>query len=60
MAGPRRGDEVALKRVVRYLRLHPRWVTHYPWQDPVSELVIFSDSDWGDAPGLAGLRPGAS
>ena len=47
MAAPKVGDEVALKRVIRYLRLYPRWITHYTWQDPVADLVLFSDSDWG-------------
>ena len=47
MASPRQGDEVALKRAIRYLRLHPRWVAHFVWQDPVAKLVVFSDSDWG-------------
>ena len=33
--------------MIRYLRLYPRWITHYTWQDPVADLVLFSDSDWG-------------
>ena len=47
MSKPMRGDEVRLKRVVRYLAAHPRWVLVYNWQDRVDEVVAFTDSDWG-------------
>ena len=46
MAKPFEGDEVALKRVVRYLRARPRGIYVYPWQEPQLELRIFTDSDW--------------
>ena len=35
MARPRLGDEVALKRTIRYLKGRPRGVYIYPWQDPL-------------------------
>ena len=47
MACPKMGDEVLIKRVVRYLSKHPRLVVEYRWQDDADEVVVFTDSDWG-------------
>ena len=47
MSRPVKGDEQRLKRVVRYLVSHPRYVVLYPWQEQIRELVVFTDSDWG-------------
>ena len=47
MANPKYGDEVAVKRLVRYLKAFPRLVVSYPWQDDASEIIVFADSDWG-------------
>ena len=47
MASPKCGDEVLVKRVVRYLKQHPRLVVEYNWQDDASEISVYTDSDWG-------------
>ena len=47
MANPCKGDELKTKRVARYIQRFPRCVVKYPWQEPTSELSLFSDSDWG-------------
>ena len=50
MASPQIGDEVKLKRVLRYLVGCPRTVYKYPWQHEVKSIVTYTDSDWaGDA-----------
>ena len=46
MANPRRGDEVVLKRVLRYLRGRSCVAMVYHWQAPCDELVLMTDSDW--------------
>ena len=47
MANPRVGDELKLKRLARYLAKYPRCIVKYDWQEPTSELLVFTDSDWG-------------
>lgn len=47
MASPTAGDEMRLKRVIRYLRHRPCGVYHYHWQQPVELISAFVDSDWG-------------
>ena len=47
MANPKIGDEILVKRVVRYLKQYPRLVVKYPWQEDRSEVIVFTDSDWG-------------
>ncbi len=46
MAQPRIGDEIALKRALRYLRGRPRSLLHYEVQEPSEILSCFTDSDW--------------
>ena len=46
MAIPTEGDAVRLKRTLRYLRGAPRMALFYKWQEPISHLVTFADSDW--------------
>ena len=46
MAKPTRGHWNRLKRAVRYLKVHGRWVQEYRLQDPTSMIDIFTDSDW--------------
>ena len=45
MAKPRLGDEVALKKVVRYLVSHPVCELVYYWQPMPSGITILMDSD---------------
>ena len=47
MAKPRRGDESLLKRVARYLILHPRVVIRYGDQPVPAQVTVMTDSDWG-------------
>ena len=47
MADPQVGDEKGLLRAIRYLGRFPRLISRYDWQDPVSQVVVFTDSDWG-------------
>ena len=47
MSRPQVGDEEKLQRVVKYLRRYPRWISQYPYQDPTSTIVAYTDSDWG-------------
>ena len=46
MASPTRGDLRKLKRLARFLIQHPRVVWIFGPQPPVSELTVYSDSDW--------------
>ena len=47
MSSPAEGDQVPLKRLGRYLVSYPRSVALYKWQEPVANIAVFSDSDWG-------------
>ena len=46
MAAPRVGDEVKLKRAIRYLKLHPVVSIQYQWQPETSNITLMTDSDW--------------
>jgi hypothetical protein len=46
MAKPLQGDEVRLKRILRFLRNCPVSECLYVWQDMPGEIDGFSDSDW--------------
>ena len=46
MSDPRECDEMALKRVARYLVGQPRMITSYPWQEVSDVMTIFVDSDF--------------
>jgi hypothetical protein len=46
MADPQMGDEVPLKRVIRYLKGFPVCISNLYFQDAKPPLVIMSDSDW--------------
>ena len=46
MARPKKGDEVTLKRMIRYLRGAPCLVYKFKWQDPMCTIRVFTDSDW--------------
>ena len=48
MAKPRKGDEVMLKRVLRYLLHRPSCPLLLPFQEPVESITVFSDSDWAN------------
>ena len=46
MAKPKQGDWNKLQRVARYLKSAPRCVLTYPWQEPCTAPMGYSDSDW--------------
>jgi hypothetical protein len=46
MAKPTRGDVIRLKRVLRYLCGAQRVVNMFVWQQAISQLTTYSDSDW--------------
>ena len=46
MAHPRVGDEMALKRVIRFLKSHPSCSFLYGFQGDNAPMTIMTDSDW--------------
>ena len=46
MSAPNEEDEVALKRVARFLVGQPRMVTHFPWKPLGKQLTTYVDSDF--------------
>ena len=46
MARPCKGDEIPLKRCIKYLKSRPRGAYVYGWQEKPSQLDIYTDSDW--------------
>jgi hypothetical protein len=46
MAAPRSEDFAKIKRMTRFLKGCPRMVQMFEWQDPVSEVIVYSDADW--------------
>jgi hypothetical protein len=52
MSSPTVNDEVRLKRVIRYLKVHPRCINFMAWQTDSQVLSLLVDSDWaGDKAG---------
>ena len=46
MSAPGEGEEVKLKRILRFLRKRPTTTYLYEWQDHPGELTGYTDSDW--------------
>jgi len=46
MSTPTMTDEMRLKRVIRYLKSHPRCINFMEWQQGPSSLTLLVDSDW--------------
>ena len=46
MASPTSIDWAPVKRVARYLSVHPRCVSLFPWQMQVAKVSAYTDSDW--------------
>jgi hypothetical protein len=46
MSSPTVNDEVRLKRVIRYLKVHPRCLNFMAWQSDSQMLSLLVDSDW--------------
>ena len=47
MSNPLEGDDMLIKRVIRYLQGKPRVSLFYGFQDPNPDIVVMTDSDWG-------------
>ena len=56
MSNPRQGDEAAVKRAARYLRRYPVAVYLYAWQPGISEISVYTDSDWGGTAAVGGAQ----
>ena len=46
MSSPTNRNWQELKRLCRYLKGKPRLVIKYDWQDPITNITSYSDSDW--------------
>ena len=46
MSSPKEGDDMLIKRIVRYLQGKPRVAIHYGFQDPGQDVIVLTDSDW--------------
>ncbi len=46
MAVPRSEDFAKIKRMTRFLNGCPRMVQTFVWQDPVGDVIVYSDADW--------------
>jgi hypothetical protein len=57
MAKPQTGDEMALKRVIRYLKGHPTCEMLFAYQGENAPMTIMTDSDWA---GDVGTRKSTS
>ena len=50
MSNPKEGDEVIIKRIIRYLKGKPRVAIRYQFQEETEGIIVYTDSDWaGDA-----------
>jgi hypothetical protein len=46
MSTPREGDDLIIKRIIRYLQGRPRMAIHYGFQESGQGIVVLTDSDW--------------
>ena len=46
MSSPKQGEEIRLKRILRFLRKRPTTTYRYEWLDHPGELTGYRDSDW--------------
>ena len=46
MSDPKEGDDLLIKRIIRYLKGKPRVAIRYKFQDESEGITIFTDSDW--------------
>lgn len=58
MVRPGSGDEVRLKRVLRYHRSHPGCTTHFPPQALRTQATVLTDSAWAGDVGTRSSAPG--
>ena len=50
MAKPTVGSWARLKRCLRYLHGHGRWIQYFPAQDKPDRIDVYTDSDWAQDP----------
>jgi hypothetical protein len=46
MSSPKEGDDMLIKRIVRYLQGKPQVAIHYGFQDSGQAVIVLTDSDW--------------
>ena len=46
MSQPTVADWKRIKKVARYLKQHPRMMTHFDFQEPFEDVVVYVDSDY--------------
>ena len=46
MSDPKLGCDAFIKRVIRYLKSHPRCINHMKWQDEPECITVLIDADW--------------
>ena len=48
MSQPLIGDDMLIKRAIRYLKGKPRVSLFYGFQEPPSDIIVMTDSDWAN------------
>ena len=48
MSKPKVGDDSNVKRLIRYLINFPRMMSYYSWQNSISDVTLYTDSDWAN------------
>jgi hypothetical protein len=46
MSNPKEGDDMIIKRIIRYLKGKPRVAIRYKFQEESEGIVVYTDSDW--------------
>jgi hypothetical protein len=46
MSNPKEGDDMIVKRIIRYLKGKPRVAIRYKFQEESEGIVVYTDSDW--------------
>ena len=46
MSCPKEGDDLLIKRIIRYLKGKPRVAIRYKFQEESEGITVFTDSDW--------------
>ncbi len=46
MSSPKEGDDLLIKRIIRYHHSKPRVAIHYGVEEPGQGIIVLTDSDW--------------
>ncbi|CAK0871008.1 unnamed protein product [Prorocentrum cordatum] len=60
MAKPTVGSWARLKRCLKYLHGHGRWIQQFPLQDQPGRIDVYADSDWAQAEFVAQVKGGSA